>query len=619
MTLGAFTNAINLIGLAMSLWLGLYVVTRSRSSTRAWLAAAALWVLAAYFFQGALAIKNVDIALPWMRLSILFLIPIWIHLTYLMLPRGLRRNWMAFGIIPFCYVIVFGFLVLGAFTDLIFGPQVAEPLYTSARLPGPAYIAVVPFFALGLIIMLYNLVRARKGNDNPSQQAALDMFVGATAIIALAGGYIILGTYLRLEFPFWVADLGLAGGIFLFGYAVARYNATLDGRPIERDFSYALLVVGSLTLFYCLVVWWLYLRGDVSFLTLALTVVGTVIANSLFDRLRLAFDRFFYQDHFRRLRANLRGLAREAGTGKPLSTRLQAILNSTCSFMGIQRGFIAVRRQDTYLVSATHDSFAVASSFPVQTLAASEIVGLVLPARKNLQEMRLLIPLYADEDQVGAVVLGARENGADYEEADLELLEDLGDQIAQIIHGVNSQEEYAQRLNALVEDFREKERRLQIQEQEAGLRKAHVPNVSITQWDENTLLPLVEEGFRRLYDYSYLGEQPLGQLRIVEQRLGKRSLPTLPTFVDRGKAVSEILVDALNVLRPDKPLPTGNQILPREWHMYTILFDSYVQGEPNRDIMSKLYISEGTFHRTRRRALRTVAKTLAEMERGAEG
>jgi len=41
----------------------------------------------------------------------------------------------------------------------------------------------------------------------------------------------------------------------------------------------------------------------------------------------------------------------------------------------------------------------------------------------------------------------------------------------------------------------------------------------------------------------------------------------------------------------------------------------HVPDELNRDIMSKLYISEGTFNRIRRRAVRGVAKALEEMER----
>ena len=58
--------------------------------------------------------------------------------------------------------------------------------------------------------------------------------------------------------------------------------------------------------------------------------------------------------------------------------------------------------------------------------------------------------------------------------------------------------------------------------------------------------------------------------------------------------------------------------LPREWTQYTILHDAYVLGELNRDIMSKLYISESSFNRARRRAVRGVAKALEEMERAAQ-
>jgi hypothetical protein len=54
--------------------------------------------------------------------------------------------------------------------------------------------------------------------------------------------------------------------------------------------------------------------------------------------------------------------------------------------------------------------------------------------------------------------------------------------------------------------------------------------------------------------------------------------------------------------------------LPREWYSYVILHDAYVGEIQNRDIMSKLYISEGTFNRTRRTAINSLARALAEME-----
>ena len=70
-------------------------------------------------------------------------------------------------------------------------------------------------------------------------------------------------------------------------------------------------------------------------------------------------------------------------------------------------------------------------------------------------------------------------------------------------------------------------------------------------------------------------------------------------------------------MKPEGAPPKANQVAPREWHLYLILHDSYVLDEPNREVMSKLYISEGTFNRTRRRALRVLAKTLAEYEANA--
>ena len=64
------------------------------------------------------------------------------------------------------------------------------------------------------------------------------------------------------------------------------------------------------------------------------------------------------------------------------------------------------------------------------------------------------------------------------------------------------------------------------------------------------------------------------------------------------------------MLRPEKLRPPGE--LPREWYSYVVLHDAYIEGAPNRDIMARLYISEGTFNRTRRKALRGVARLLLE-------
>src|SRR5262249_35232490 len=87
------------------------------------------------------------------------------------------------------------------------------------------------------------------------------------------------------------------------------------------------------------------------------------------------------------------------------------------------------------------------------------------------------------------------------------------------------------------------------------------------------------------------------------------------THLERGKAVYKMIVDALEHMRPGPELP--HEPVPREWYPYLILRDAYLKGESNRNIMLKLYISEGTFERTRRAAIRSLARALSEMETSA--
>jgi hypothetical protein len=108
----------------------------------------------------------------------------------------------------------------------------------------------------------------------------------------------------------------------------------------------------------------------------------------------------------------------------------------------------------------------------------------------------------------------------------------------------------------------------------------------------------------------------LEKLAVVDWHL-QGCQPQFVTHIDRGKALSEVVVQAIEKLRPDGPEPSSRAVPPREWHAFIVLHDAYVRGDLNRDIMSKLYISEGTFNRTRRRAVRAVARALQEMEREA--
>ena len=101
-------------------------------------------------------------------------------------------------------------------------------------------------------------------------------------------------------------------------------------------------------------------------------------------------------------------------------------------------------------------------------------------------------------------------------------------------------------------------------------------------------------------DTVSLGQSPLLQELKIK---GK-------THLDRGNTLREELVGAIDTLRPEGPRPAAP--IPREWQNYVVLHDAYIEGIVNHEIMTSLYISEGTFNRIRRKALRGVARYLLE-------
>jgi hypothetical protein len=111
-----------------------------------------------------------------------------------------------------------------------------------------------------------------------------------------------------------------------------------------------------------------------------------------------------------------------------------------------------------------------------------------------------------------------------------------------------------------------------------------------------------------MFDYTFLADSALADLHLVQAHIP----PGQVTHLDRGRAVHAIVLEALDKLRPGPTEPRDPP--PRAWYPYLILRSAYLEETPNRDIMLRLYISEGTFNRTRRAAIRSLARTLREME-----
>lgn len=197
------------------------------------------------------------------------------------------------------------------------------------------------------------------------------------------------------------------------------------------------------------------------------------------------------------------------------------------------------------------------------------------------------------------------------------LLDDLADQLATVIPDLQLRDENIRVPNGMVGGFRQRERSLQRRVQQGLAERGGESHPVLEGIGEKEMVSLVEDALRRLHDFSYLGEHSLAQLQVVDWWLEESRKRTFVTHIDRGKALSDIIIRTLNKLRPEGEEPSPHVVPSPGWRQFIVLHDSYALDEMNRDIMSRLYIGEGTFNRIRRRALRSVAKALLEMEQEA--
>jgi len=639
----SLATIVNVAGLTIALCLGLYIITRTPRSRLSWLAAAALWVLTGFFLHNVLVLHLPDSGVLYLlRPLVVLVLPLGFHLTLLLppaeeqpgstffqpalrLPEVVRQGLGTLAlplsrlVVPLAYVLALGLAIGGVF-PLGRAPQdtTSPALYLSDRVAGPLYPLSLVYLLFLVSLATWHLWQGRRQAASRGQKRQYNRLLIATALTGLGGLYLALGVWFGLRLPSLPGDMAIGVAAGLLGYTVARYNARVEGRDMRQELSYITLIVGLFTLFYTLFAALLYMGGQIfSVLTLILIIVVSVSTLMLYDGLRTILDRLFYRQQFWQLRANLRALTREAGIGQPLPERLQALLSALCRTLGIQSGFVALRHDDSFVCEATERSVPTRQVFPFPTLTATEITTLLRPEAESPAGMALLVPIHDGDVQIGALALGPREAGGAYSAEDLLLLDDLADQVADLIQDTTRQEEEAQVLNQMVAEFREREHALQRQMQQMLVEREEDARPVLAGIDDKEFASLVEDALRRLHDYPYLGEQTLARLAIVTGSLEDCD-EAFVTHIECGKALSEVLQEALNKLRPPGPEPGTTDVPPREWHQFLILHGAYVEGKLNRDIMSWLYVGEGTFNRTRRRALRGVAKALQEMEREAQ-
>ena len=590
--LALVTPAASFVAMAVSLWLGCYVVTRSPRSRLAWLAGLTLWSLAGVFIDLFVSINPSPGTPAWRGWPLAVTLTFWYHLSLETLPLSAGR-WQRrllffvyalailvdFSLVGVPWLVASGVSGLGIFTAVV-----SDRLYR-----------LQPAFLLGLALLtLRNLWQARQATTNLAYRKQLDSLVRGTFLSVFAAGYWLTLVTLDLATVVLPIVVALGLGVTILGYGIVRYSALIEGRILRYDFALSGLLTLSLSALYLAAVW-LVLRDSLSS-GLAVVVVGlAVVTHSSFEFARRVLDWPFMRRAERALRASLRGAALDVTERKAMDDALRGALAAIVVGVNARWGAIALREGEDYVVRASFHWKHIGERLPADMVNVRELT--TPPPAASDRPVAVIAPLASENESFGAIQLGQPRGGSAYSEFDLDLIAEAADGISDLARHARGQEARAREIGDMLDAFRTRERELQqrIEALQSAPRSESVSSAHVAA---------VEDALRRLYDYSYLGEHALA--------LGILARHPAATHLDRGKALNAALVSAVEKLRPNAAEP--GELPPREWHPYLILRDAYLHGHSNRDIMSHLYVSEATFHRTRRGALRAVAKALVEME-----
>jgi hypothetical protein len=575
-----FTSLIDFLGMCVSLWLALYLLGRSYPS-RITLRGVLVLMALAVFFLGAYV--NLYIQIPGtaaVRAVLLTVaLSVWNDLTHKLLPVRIQRR---LGV-PVDMIYAFGLItiVLLLGTRDAFVSEVGNVLWVARMGIHPPYLI---YGALQLIACGSILNNLRVGAKLGAGLQNRFFFIASVLAVATVG-YGVLALALTPPMPRLIQDALILGSITVLGFSVARYQTLVERRTTLQDFPISALAVFGLSSIYT----WLAWQFGLSPIAVILVTATAVLTHSIYNLAREFLDRLRSRDE-NAFRRQLRRLESDVRKDSSLQERLQSGLALLSQTVGAAGGFIAVRQPTGLVVLASHHSIPTGSPLSIQDEDCREICQ---PPTAFGIRAAWLAPAIQDGILTAVIGIGQPRHRLKYSEDDLDLLAETADRVGMLVDLDGRKPVNKDRLVQMVTDVQSYEADLQARSDELITSLASNPDPGFVK--------LVEDGLRNLSDFITLGESPLpGYLGAVGG-----------THIEKGKAVQQRLVRAIDALKPAGTLPGGS--VPREWYSYIVLHEAYWQGVSNRDIMSKLYISEGTFNRTRRAAIRSVARALHEM------
>jgi len=571
------TMVVSLFAMATTLWMSFYLFARGfpRAIT---LRVVIVMVALSGFFYGAY--NNIfDQAKGSAAIRAVLLVIVlsgWYSVTFHLMSEHDQNRYR---------FIEWGMYGLGAFSILVllqpdaFLSEAGNALYVAHMNPkGWAYRAYGGFqFIVSFGIMLNLLIGDRVGL---TPRGKYFLVTSIFPVVSVIYGVVSLGN--PNPSPRLIQDTLAFSGVFVLGLSVARHHTLTERRTTFQDFPLTTLSMLGLTGLAILFV----MRNGTQVKDLAHVVGFVVLAVGIYDLTREFLERL----RMRRegaFRKQLRQL--ESADEDAFKERLQNTLDLLCHTLNAVSGMVAIRQGEEFIVSATKYSVPIESRISSELVSCDEVSAI---ETGTIPKIEWIAPSFEGQTQVAVVGIGKPNRRLEYSTGDLELLEEVSDQVGTLVSLRNLKPGQTAHIRQLVAESRANVDELN---SVAGMIKG-----TISVHPDKEFIKLVEEALRHLPDVITLGQSSLADKMEI----------TAETHVERGKQLQELLMDSIELLKPEEERPS--EPLPRIWYNHAVLYDAYVEGVPNREIMARLYISEGTFNRTRRNALKGLARLLIE-------
>lgn len=571
------TILVRLITIATTLWMSFYLFARGFASK---VTLRAVIILLALAIESYIAYWNLfqpTAGSAVLRSELLVIgLTFWYSLICRLLPEQSRQRgrWIENGMYAFAALTMVVLLQSNAFIEG------GNPLFGSQLQMGATSIVYGLFQLLIVSLILFNLL----AEERVGLTSRGKFFLIAALFPTLSVLYGIVDFFADFRLPHVVPTIFNFTWLFFVGLSVARHQTLTERRTTYQDLPLSTLVVMSFAGVY------LYFasRWGVPAQMFSFVIALAVLTHGIYDLTREFLERLRMR-HESQFRKHLHDLENDLTGEQALKARLQEGLDLLCKTLRAPSGFAAVRAGDQFTVLATQASLPVGSGIPASFLDCEDVSH---PPADQLPGIAWIAPSFEGQKQVAVVGIGESKTKMEYSSGDLDLLAEAADHLGTLFSLSNVRSQQNDAIRRSLERSQEKANEMNVLAEE--MMDTMESNLN------SDFVKHVEDALRNLPDTIKLGQSPLAE---------KMSIAGA-SHIERGKRLQQMLTGFIEALKPAEKRPP--EPLPRMWYNHAVLYDAYVEGVPNREIMSRLYISEGTFNRTRRNAIRGLARLLME-------